>query len=108
MKRMGFVAAGFMGIALLGCQAEQPAMSEGIEREIPQQQAMSLTAVKILANDLSPGMTRAEVLTLLGAPAEYRGDVWVYRSREGDEQLLLRFDNDRYVGREAAAAQERG
>lgn len=71
------------------------------QREVPLQQANSLEAVRVRAGDLRKGMSKAEVYSLLGAPARYGDGAWSYEG-EG-EPLVVRFNGDQYAGQGAPA-----
>lgn len=93
--------ASLLGLAPLAGCATQDGRTAGA-REVEFQQRYHIDIVRARAVDLRPGMSKAEVYVLLGAPAEYRGDTWVYRSAPGsegkDETFQVRFNKDGYIG----------
>lgn len=92
--RMMALALATTAAMLAGCAGGTQTATA--QRETPLEQAHSLEVVRLRAQDLTPGMTRTEVFLLLGSPAAYRGDTWVYR--DGDTELVVAFDGDRYAG----------
>lgn len=63
--------------ALAGCVTENMDTGEMVPRG---QQGMEFSKVEKYAEDLKNGMTKSQVMLLLGSPAEKddQGDVWIY------------------------------
>ena len=95
MTRPAAAASLLIVLGLVGCATDGPAAAP--DREVPLAQRNDLALVSVRAADLRPGMSKAEVYALLGAPAEYGNGTWVYRGADGGE-LVVRFDGDRYTG----------
>lgn len=104
MTIRGPIATLILAAGLFACAPQQQQVTAP-EREVPLQQRNNLSLVQLRAQDLRPGMTRADVYSLLGAPAEYGDGSWVYRG--GGESLVVQFEDDRYTGHDGNAAQPR-
>lgn len=93
----GTMAGALLMVGLAGCATGSKGKAEG-GREVPLEQRYDLETVKLRAAELKPGMPKSEVYLLLGAPAEYRGDTWVYRGGvDGSKEFVVRFRDDRYA-----------
>jgi len=88
-----------ISICMINCVERDPQTGE----VIPQgDQRFPYATVKERAERLAPGMSRTQVMILLGSPARRDGDDWVYRDdRDGilipAEAMRVTFDRGRYV-----------
>lgn len=69
---MGVLAA---CVALVGCVQRDPATGDV---RPPGNQKYTYSDVKQRAKRLQPGMTRIQVMVLLGSPAKEKADEWIY------------------------------
>lgn len=96
--RLAYLAAIVLtaAVAIGGCASQ--GHTDQSRRELPLEQRYPLETVQLRAQDLEPGMARADVFLLLGSPAQYRDNAWIYRGDGGT--LTVRFRQDRYVEHE--------
>lgn len=88
------------GALQLGCASDGSLASD--QSDIEYQQKYDMEYVRDHAEELQPGMSKAEVLILLGSPAEQQPAKWIYRPKRSAlivpaEALVVRFDQGRYV-----------
>lgn len=88
------------GALPLGCATDEATTTGQAEAEY--QQKYDMEYVRDHASELQPGMSKAEVLILLGSPAEQQPAKWIYRPKRSAlivpaEALVVRFEQGRYV-----------
>lgn len=84
----------------IGCVSQDPATGDPAP---PEGQRYTLKEIEDRLDRLRPGLSRTEVLLILGSPADRTEDAWVYRpARSGifvpARALVVRFESRRYVG----------
>lgn len=99
MTQIAGLAALSLACVLTGCASGEPRPTAAPRREVPLEQRYSLEEVESRAGELRQGMTRADVYMLLGSPAEYGDDAWVYRGGlDGGRELRVTFKDGVYAG----------
>lgn len=94
------------GALQLGCATDGSITNE--QGDLEYQQKYDMEYVQEHAAELQPGMSKAEVLILLGSPAEQQPAKWIYRPKRSAlivpaEALVVRFDQGRYVSHRTEA-----
>lgn len=88
-----------ISLCLVGCVSQNPDTGEAIP---PEGQRFNLDEIKTRLPQLRSGMSRTQVLLILGSPAEQRDDAWIYRpARSGifvpARALVVRFHDRLYT-----------
>jgi len=94
----GIVTCSLLVACLLsGCAATQP------DADAVVNQKYDLPVVRKRIKQLEPGMSKFQVMGIIGSPAEYRGETWVYLPRERGAAVVpaaavhVKFEHGRYV-----------
>ena len=71
-------------------------------RDAAQSQQYYFEVLRVRTGELQEGMTKVDVLLLLGTPAKYKDHAWIYLpahidAAESAEALTVRFKGDHYV-----------
>lgn len=95
----GFVVAVLVSLAAVGCAADEALTAD--QAQATASQKYDFEYVKRQSSQLEPGMSKAEVLILLGSPAQREAAKWVYLpTRSGllvpAEAMVVRFIEGRY------------
>ncbi len=103
MRRVRSVGLLLVGLALIGgvvgCTGDQALTAE--QARATASQKYDYDYVKRQAKQLQPGLSKAEVLILLGSPAQREAARWIYLPKRSGlivpaEALVVRFLNGRY------------